>query len=283
MKRIKLSNINPIVEHSQGSVIPGVSNSRPRPELNPNLIPVVVGNLIRAEDINKMSVELVKEFNARFEFFKNLQLEGTDAEQGFFKYIRHNHINLSNQNVIFREYFESIKNALENMNYGIRDTFENEYYEVRDLIFNSKSYIHLLKNNNHKAYEIKEFKLEESKILITAAGAIITPPGVNFDFNDEDLEIYITKDGDDFAKFLKSAKYSNFENNVMTLTPKTSDIIMQDLITASTVNKMFEHTKRARIACLCNCNYCACNCNYCVCNCNFCACNCNFCACNCNY
>ena len=268
MKRIKLSNINPIGGSNQGNVIPGVSNSTPRPELNPNLIPVVVGNLIRAEDINKMSVELVKEFNARFEFFKNLQLEGTDAEQGFFKYIRHNHINLSNQNVIFRGYFESIKNALENMNYGIRDSFENEYYEVRDLIFNKKAYIHLLKNNNHKAYEIKDWRLEGSNILIITAGDT-TPPGVNFNFNDEDLEIYVTRDGDDFAKFLKSAKYTYFENGVMTLMPKTSDIVIQDLITASTINKLYEHTKRARIACLCNCNYCACNCNYCACNCNY--------------
>ena len=55
------------------------------------------------------------------------------------------------------------------------------------------------------------------------------------------------------------------------------------VINATDTKFLQQQINRARVQCLCNCNFCSCDCNYCSCNCNYCSCNCNYCHCNCNY
>lgn len=55
------------------------------------------------------------------------------------------------------------------------------------------------------------------------------------------------------------------------------------VINATDTKFLQQQINRARVQCLCNCNFCSCDCNYCSCNCNYCSCNCNYCTCNCNY
>ena len=64
---------------------------------------------------------------------------------------------------------------------------------------------------------------------------------------------------------------------------KLANFAVNNIITATDTKFLQQQINRARIQCLCNCNYCACDCNYCSCNCNYCSCNCNYCHCNCNY